>query len=73
MSELTEEKRKKELELITELNNIKGSLEKQVKLTEIQKREALQKLNDQMEEMKKMKNEDQIKMEQLVITIVIYY
>ncbi|XP_032515111.2 E3 ubiquitin-protein ligase RNF8-like isoform X1 [Danaus plexippus] len=65
LSELTEEKRKKELELITELNNIKGSLEKQVKLTEIQKREALQKLNDQMEEMKKMKNEDQIKMEQL--------
>ncbi|CAG9578760.1 unnamed protein product [Danaus chrysippus] len=65
LSELTEEKRKKELELITELNNIKGSLEKQVELTELQKREALQKLNDQMEEMKKIKNEDQIKMEQL--------
>ncbi|XP_046962525.1 RING finger protein PFF0165c-like isoform X1 [Vanessa cardui] len=63
---LSEQKKQRECELMEELNNIKKNLEEQVERTEKQRCDAQKQLSNQMEEMKKAKNEDKFKMEKLL-------
>ncbi|CAG4948674.1 unnamed protein product [Colias eurytheme] len=66
LNELAEQQKQRELELMEEHNKIRENLEKQIEITAKQKQETEQQLSNQVEQMKKLSDEDKLKMEQLI-------
>lgn len=70
MKELEDQKKQRERELEGELNNIKMSLEKHVQQAEEERLKAEQLLNEQVEELRKLTDEEKVKREQLVMSLL---
>lgn len=61
------------MELEEELKNIKNNLAKQIEIHENEKREAEQLLNEQKEQLKKVNDEERVKINQLVSCFFFLY
>lgn len=61
------------MELEEELKNIKNNLAKQIEIHENEKREAEQLLNEQKEQLKKVNDEERVKINQLVGSFFFLY
>lgn len=61
------------MELEEELKNIKNNLAKQIEIHENEKREAEQLLNQQKEQLKKVNDEERVKINQLVSCYFFFY
>lgn len=66
MKELEEQKKQREMELEQELNHIKMNLEQHMQQAEQERLKAEQLLNEQMEEQRKLTDEEKTKREHLV-------